>query len=175
MILELIITRLKRYISKIEVVPAPSVYHSGTFTCDILGDGTGGQVSVTVDKNGKITDAVVTSGGQGYTYGIVDLTPVQNTSSINDVDRAKLIPIIPPSRGHGFDLYTELGADKILIYSRFDDSTQSFPTSTKILSSWNFKNPEKVSDSTIFDGINFSSAFAAKIIFKSNQRPRSRC
>ena len=140
-----------------------SVYNSGTFTCDILGDGTGGQVSVTVDKNGKITDAVVTSGGQGYTYGIVDLTPVQNTSSINLADRAKLIPIIPPSRGHGFDLYTELGADKILIYSRFDDSTQSFPTSTKFSQVGILKNPEKFTDSTIFDGINFSSSFAAKI------------
>ena len=90
-----------------------SVYDSGTFTCDILGDGTGGQVSVSIDKNGKITDAVVTSGGQGYTYGIVDLTPAQAATSINLADRAKLIPIIPPSRGHGFDLYTELGADKI--------------------------------------------------------------
>ncbi len=148
-----------------------SVYHSGTFTCDILGDGTGGQVSVTVDKNGKITDAVVTSGGQGYTYGIVDLTPVQNTSSINLADRAKLIPIIPPSRGHGFDLYTELGADKILIYSRFDDSTQSFPTSTKFSQVGILKNPEKFTDSTIFDGINFSSSFAAKITSNPTNDP----
>jgi hypothetical protein len=131
-------------------------------TCDILGDGTGAQVAITVDANGKITDATVTSGGQGYTYGIVDLTPVQSSETIALADRAKLIPIIPPSRGHGFDLYSELGADKILIYSRFDDSTQSFPTSTKFSQVGILKNPERFSDNTIFDGINFSSAFAMK-------------
>ena len=131
-------------------------------TCDILGDGTGAQVAITVDANGKITDATVTSGGQGYTYGIVDLTPVQSSETIELADRAKLIPIIPPSRGHGFDLYSELGADKILIYARFDDSTQSFPTSTKFSQVGILKNPERFSDNTIFDGINFSSAFAMK-------------
>ena len=48
-------------------------YQEGTKTLDILGDGTGGKVSVTVNANGKITDATVSNGGQGYTYGIVNL------------------------------------------------------------------------------------------------------
>ena len=57
----------------------------------------------------------------------MDLGTNTNLNKIlNEVDRAKLIPIIPPSRGHGFDLYTELGADKILIYTRFDDSSLIF-------------------------------------------------
>jgi len=141
-----------------------SKYSEGTHTCDILGDGTGAQVTVTVNSNGKIIDAVVVSGGQGYTYGIVDLTPAQvnPNATIPIADSAVLVPIIPPSRGHGFDLYTELGADKILIYTRFDDSTKSFPTSTKFSQVGILKNPERFSDSTIFDGINFSSAFAMK-------------
>ena len=44
---------------------------------DILGDGTGGKVSVTVNANGKITDATVSNGGKNYTYGIVNLKPIQ--------------------------------------------------------------------------------------------------
>ena len=34
----------------------------------------------------------------------------------------------PPSKGHGYDIYTELGTDKVLVYGRFDDSTdKDFP------------------------------------------------
>ena len=141
-----------------------SSYQEGDKTLSILGDGVGGEVSVTVDSNGKITKTIVTKGGTGYTYGIVDLGPIQTKSTINLEDRAKLIPIIPPSRGHGFDLYTELGADKILVYTRFDDSTPDFPTSTKFSQVGIIKNPSKFSDqNSVFDGINFSSAFGMKL------------
>ena len=75
-----------------------------------------------------------------------------------------MVPKIPPSRGHGYDLYSELGADKILIYTRFDDSTPDFPTSTKFSQVGIIKNPTRFSDeNSIFDGINFSSAFAMKL------------
>ena len=94
---------------------------------NIIGDGVGGKVVIDTDSEGKITKTNVSSGGQGYTYGMVDLGSLGNPST-----RAKLIPIIPPSRGHGFDLYKELGTDKLLVYARFDDSTKDFPTDTKI-------------------------------------------
>ena len=38
----------------------------------ILGDGTGGEASVTT-TNGVITDVTLTKGGKGYNYGIIDL------------------------------------------------------------------------------------------------------
>ena len=82
-----------------------------------------------------------------------------------------MIPIIPPSRGHGFDLYSELGADKILIYTRFDDSTRDFPVTTKFSQVGILKNPERFSDNTIFDGINFSSAFAMKLSANPSSTP----
>ena len=78
-------------------------------TCNILGDGSGAKALVTV-TNGVITDVNVTAGGSGYTFGMVDLTSFGSPTT-----DANLIPIIPPSRGHGFDLYTELGADKVLV------------------------------------------------------------
>ena len=96
---------------------------------DIIGDGSGAKVVIDTDSEGKITKAIISSGGTGYTFGMVDLGSIQGlgTPSV----RAKLIPIIPPSKGHGFDLYKELGTDKLLVYARFDDSTKDFPTDTK--------------------------------------------
>ena len=83
---------------------------------DILGDGTGGKVVIEITGQ-KITNATVSSGGKGYSYGIVDLSSV-NSGAVQGNTPAKLIPIIPPSRGHGFDLYKELGAARVLVYAR---------------------------------------------------------
>ena len=80
----------------------------------ILGDGTGGKVVVDV-VSGKITNAVVSSGGKGYSYGLVDLGSINANAST----KAKLIPIIPPSKGHGHNVYEELGTDRVLVYARF--------------------------------------------------------
>jgi hypothetical protein len=126
-----------------------SGYTSGT-TADILGDGTGGKVSITADSEGKITDVTVTNGGKGYTYGILNLPATGNP--------AKLIPIIPPSKGHGYNIYEELGTDKVLMYARFDDSTKDFPIDTKFAQVGIIKNPETFSGAGVtFTGNTFSS------------------
>jgi|688.fasta_scaffold02943_11 hypothetical protein len=125
---------------------------------DILGDGTGGKVSITVNANGEIIETNVTSGGTGYTYGIVDLGTMQPSGNISNP--AKLIPIIPPSKGHGYDLYKELGADKIMIYSRFDDSTRDFPINTKFCQIGILKNPEKYGSIGTFTDSQFSGLYA---------------
>ena len=122
-------------------------------THSILGDGTGGEVSLTT-TNGVITDITVTQGGKGYTYGIVDL-------STNSGAGSKLIPIIPPSKGHGSDIYKELGTDKVLLYARFDDSTKDFPIDTKFAQVGIIKNPEQFAGTGVtFTGNTFSSLFA---------------
>ena len=126
-------------------------YTNGT-TADIIGDGTGGKVSITVDSAGTITNVTVTDGGKGYTYGIINLS----LSSPNDT--AKLIPIIPPSKGHGYNIYEELGTDKVLLYARFDDSTKDFPVDTKFAQVGIIKNPEEFSGAGVtFVGNEFSS------------------
>jgi len=122
-------------------------------THSIIGDGTGGEVSLTT-TNGVITDITVTQGGKGYTYGIVDL-------STNSGSGSKLIPIIPPSKGHGSDIYKELGTDKVLLYARFDDSTKDFPIDTKFAQVGIIKNPEQFAGTGVtFTGNTFSSLFA---------------
>jgi len=145
-------------IKTVYIANAGSNYKSGEV--DILGNGTGGRVSIQTNANGEITDATVTSGGTGYTYGIVDLGSLQPGSTIGNP--AKLIPIIPPSRGHGFDLYKELGADRVMIYARFDDSTRDFPTNTKFCQIGILKNPTTFISTETFSGGEFSGLYAMK-------------
>jgi len=128
---------------------------------DILGDGSGGKVSITVNSAGTITKALVVTGGSGYTFGVVDLGTLQPSGSIPDP--AKLIPIIPPSKGHGYNIYTELGTDKVLVYARFDDSTRDFPVDTKFSQVGIIKNPTEFTSSSIFSGSDYSSLYSIKL------------
>ena len=125
---------------------------------DILGDGTGAKARVDV-VNGKITDVTVSAGGKGYSYGIVDLGTLNSNVGAG---RAKLIPIIPPALGHGSDVYSELGTDKVIIYARFDDSTKDFPIDTKFAQVGIVKNPTKVGTDIIYTDTTFSSLKAFK-------------
>jgi len=147
-------------IKKVYIKNAGLGYTASTY--DILGDGTGGRVSISVDSNGAITSTNVITGGKGYTFGIVDL---ERTGTISSA--ANLIPIIPPSRGHGYDLYSELGADRVLIYARFDDSTKDFPVDTKFSQVGIVKNPKEYTSSgfasTNFTGSTYSSLGALKL------------
>ena len=97
---------------------------SNTFAnIPILGDGSGGKATVVIDSFGKVSDIYVTDGGMGYTYGIVQLEPgapgipndLENTGNIATFD-----VIIPPKGGHGYDIYRELGAYRVLVYSRYN-------------------------------------------------------
>jgi hypothetical protein len=114
---------------------------------------------------GKIESATVSSGGKNYSYGRVDLSSI-NTGA---TQFANLIPIIPPSRGHGYDLYTELGTDKVLVYSRFDDSTKDFPVDTRFAQIGIIKNPTRIgSASSVFYENQFSNLNALKLTSVSN-------
>ena len=125
---------------------------------NIIGDGTGGKVRVDV-TSGKITETTVTSGGKNYSYALVDLGSINsNTTGTN----AKLVPIIPPSKGHGFDIYSELGSDKVLIYARFDDSTKDFPVDTSFAQVGIIKNPTAVGTDNIYTSNTFSGLYSIK-------------
>ena len=134
-----------------------SGYSDGIY--NILGDGSGAQVEITT-TGGKITDTNVIAGGSGYTWGVVDL---QRSGTIASPP-AKLIPIIPPSRGHGYDIYEELGADRVLVYVRFDASTRDFPTNTQFAQVGIVKNPKEYSSGvTTYTGATFSSLYGIKL------------
>ena len=126
---------------------------------DIIGDGEGAKARVDIENN-TITNITVSSGGKGYSYGIVDLGNLN--SGVTGSGRAKLIPIIPPSLGHGHDLYTELGTDRVIVYARFDDSTKDFPIDTKFSQVGIVKNPTKVGTAITYTDSTYSSVKALK-------------
>jgi len=125
---------------------------------NIIGDGTGGRVRVDVE-GGKITNTVVTSGGKGYSYALVDLGSINSNTTGTS---AKLIPVIPPSKGHGYDVYTELGTDKVLVYARFDDSTKDFPVDTSFAQVGIVKNPTSIGSDQVYTENTFTGLFSVK-------------
>ena len=148
-------------IKKVYIENQGTGYSNGTGQeVNILGDGTGGKVVVDV-VNGKVTNAVVSAGGKGYTYGMVDLGAIGNTSAST---KASLIPIIPPSKGHGHDIYKELGSDRVLVFARFDTSTTNdFPVNTSFSQIGILKNPTSIGSTSLFTDPTFSSVGALKL------------
>jgi hypothetical protein len=103
----------------------------------IRGDGQDGEASVTF-VNGKPTAVQVTNGGTGYSFATLDLDSVVTGSG------AEFSVIIPPPQGHGADIYTELGANKVLVYSRIENSDTTnpdFPTGNQFARIGILKNP----------------------------------
>jgi len=56
-----------------------------------------------------------------------------------------------------------LGADRVLIYARFDDSTKDVPIDTKFAQIGILKNPKYGASSTIFDENAFSGLYSIKL------------
>ena len=147
-------------IKKVYIEKKGSAYREGNHVLDILGDGTGAKVLVSVNASKEIYDTKIVSGGSGYTYGIVDLTPCRDLTAAEKA--AKLIPIIPPSKGHGYDIYNELGADKVMIYTRFDTLDRDFPVETSFAQIGILKNPKSFGSNTLYNSSTFSSLYAIK-------------
>jgi hypothetical protein len=150
----------KNQLKKIYIEDGGSGYSGGLGQeVQILGDGVGARAVVDV-VNGSIENVTISAGGSGYTYAMVDLGSI-NQNAFGSF--AKLIPIIPPSKGHGYDLYKELGADKILIYARFDDSTKDFPIDTKFSQIGIVKNPTSFGSTVTYFENEFSSLYSMKL------------
>ena len=133
---------------------------------DIIGDGVGAKARVDV-QNGSIIDVRVSAGGKGYTYAMVDLGNLNSASST----KAKLIPIIPPALGHGSDIYSELGTDKVIVYARFDDTTKDFPIDSVFGQVGIVKNPTKINTDLVYTDSTFSSLKAFKFTSSFNDTP----
>lgn len=131
---------------------------------DIIGDGEGGQAIVDVNS-GTITNVQVAKGGKGYSWGLVDLGAINANAS----SAARLDVIIPPSLGHGYNIYEELGTDRILLYARFDDSTQDFPIDTQFAQIGLIRNPTITGSDTVFTENTFTSADSVKVLSFSGE------
>ena len=113
----------------------------------IKGDGTGAECTIVIDGNQQIGQVIVSSQGSGYTYGNVDLVaggvPTGTTRPTFDV-------IIPPQGGHGADIYRELGAYNVLLYSRIENDNENpdFITGNQISRVGVIENPEQFGSAT---------------------------
>jgi len=138
---------------------ANSVYTS----VPIRGDGSGAECTIVVDGNQQVSSVTVSNQGSGYTYANVDLVaggvPTGTTRPTLDV-------IIPPQGGHGADIYRELGAYNVLLYSRIEnDSTNpDFITGNQISRVGVVENPQQFGSSTILSADKASSLGALKLV-----------
>ena len=91
----------------------------------ILGDGTGGTVTININS-GQIETIQVTNGGSNYTKGLVNFSIGtvgligENEVEVTGGSGGSLEVIIPPIGGHGFDIYKELGSYRVMVYSKYD-------------------------------------------------------
>jgi hypothetical protein len=88
----------------------------------IKGDGTGAECTISVNNDQEVESITVSNQGSGYTYGNIDLisggVPTGSTRPTFNV-------IIPPQGGHGADIYRELGAYNVLMYSRIENDNEN--------------------------------------------------
>jgi hypothetical protein len=114
----------------------------------IKGDGSGAECTIVIDNDSRVESITVSNGGSNYTYGTVDLDG-------GNVPRGEVQPsfnvIIPPKGGHGHDIYKELGAYSILLYTRIenDDQNPDFITGNKIARIGLIENPESYDSNSI--------------------------
>ena len=88
----------------------------------INGDGVGAECTIIINNDSEVESVTVSSQGSGYTYGNVDLVS-------GGVPTGTRIPrfdvIISPKGGHGANIYRELGAYNVLLYSRIENDNQN--------------------------------------------------
>ena len=107
----------------------------------IKGDGSGATCTIVVNNDQKVDTVTISNQGSGYTYANVDLVaggvPTGTSRPVLDV-------IMTPQGGHGADIYRELGAYNVLLYSRIENDNENpdFITGNQIARIGVVQNPE---------------------------------
>jgi hypothetical protein len=128
----------------------------------ISGDGSGAECTVVVNNDQKIESVTISNQGSGYTFGTVDLVagnvPTGTTSPVFNV-------IISPKGGHGKDIYRELGAYNVLMYSRIENDNQNpdFITGNQIARVGIVQNPNSFDSTQILTTDKASAVYALKL------------
>ena len=107
----------------------------------IRGNGAGAECTIVVNNDSKVESVTVSSQGSGYTYGNVDLV----TGGVPTVTQRPTFDVImTPQGGHGRDIYRELGAYNVLLYSRIENDNENpdFVTGNQIARVGVVENPQ---------------------------------
>jgi hypothetical protein len=133
----------------------------------IKGDGSGAFVTITFNNNAKVENVFVTSGGQNYTYGRIDINAggLPSTQNLPEFD-----VIIPPRGGHGFDIYNELGAFYVSVYSRIenDQDNPDFITGNEFARIGIVENPLQFGSNEVLNDDKVSALSAIKLVGITN-------
>ena len=100
----------------------------GTSNVAISGDGSSGQLTVTV-SSGAITAVAINAVGSGYSVASIDNSLLQTATSSTGTGAVFDI-IISPKNGHGADPVEELGGNYVIANSRLEyaEGSGDFPT-----------------------------------------------
>jgi len=129
----------------------------------IKGDGFGASATIVIGNDSKVESVIVSDGGSGYTHGRLDLSaagvPQATINPIFDV-------IIPPQGGHGADIYRELGATNVLVYSRIENDIENpdFITGNQIARIGLIENPLSYGTSSTITLDKASAVSAIKLV-----------
>ena len=113
----------------------------------IKGDGTGAECTIVVNNDQQVESVTVSNQGSDYTFGNIDLVnggvPTGSTRPTFDV-------IVSPPGGHGKDIYSELGAFNVLLYSRIENDIENpdFITGNQIARVGIMENPKAYNSSS---------------------------
>jgi hypothetical protein len=128
----------------------------------VRGDGTGAECTIVINNNQQVESITVSNQGSGYTYGNVDLVagnvPTGTTRPTFDV-------IISPKGGHGANIYRELGAYNVLLYSRIENDNENpdFITGNQIARVGIVENPEFFGSTQILSSDKVSALNAIRL------------
>ena len=129
----------------------------------IRGDGSNAECTITIDGNQQVSSITISNQGSGYTYGNVDIVaggvPTGTT-------RPEFNVIIPPQGGHGADIYRELGAYNVLLYSRIenDNNNPDFITGNQIARVGVVENPQQFGSTSLVSADKVSAVDALKLV-----------
>ena len=128
----------------------------------IKGDGSGAECTVVVNADQQIGSVDVTNQGSNYTFGTVDIVGggLPRPDSYPQLD-----VIIPPTGGHGSDIYKELGATNAVVYSRIENDSENpdFITGNQIARIGILENPKAFGSSSILTLDKASAAYAMRL------------
>lgn len=128
----------------------------------IKGDGSGAECTVTVNNDQEIESVTISNQGSGYTFGNVDL----KSGGVPDASTIPVLDVITtPAGGHGYDIYNELGASNVLLYTRIENDLENpdFITGNEISRIGVVENPLSFGSNQLLNSDKASAVYAIRL------------
>ena len=130
---------------------------NGTYNVAVSGDGTSGQLQVTV-ASGAITAVTVNAVGSGYSVASIDNSLLRTATSSSGTG-ASFDVIVSPKNGHGSDAVEELGGNYVIVNSRLEyaEGSGDFPTDNDFRQIGLIVNPTNAGGNTLSSATTLSA------------------